>query len=614
MQKKLSISLVASILLATTNLFSAQELETITVTSATKSTQSIKDVTSNVEVITSEEIKERHFTTVSEALNTLAGINVTSNGGLGKSTSVFMRGFDSQRILVLIDGINYNDFTGISGAAFEHLMIDDIEQIEVVKGAQSGIWGADANAGVINIITSSAKEGTHTNVSTEYGSYNTKKVNAGVSHKNKDFDVKLNITRLDTNGFTTQAPSGTDIDNYEDDAYDNTTVNLKSGFNINENNRLELNHNIINTKSEYDKYVYNSDYSKDLVKSANSTGDVLKTKNTYSSLNYLNKNEYSDLKFYTNYSKINRDDATGYTKEFDGTLKEYGTNATIPYFNTNSFVQIGTDYKITNHKNDVNKELNNKGLFITNSTKFNDTVFTQSLRYDNYDLFDNKTTGKIGIKHYFLEDLSLSTNYGTSYNVPTFYKLYDSGAGYADLQPESTKSNDITLAYKEVALTYFHNTIKDMIEYNTSSYSYYNMDGDVTLQGVELSYKPKINDDLLANLSYTYTSAKDDNDKRLQRRAKDSLKFGLDYYGISKFHFNVNGEYVGDRVQYDFGTYDVSAETGNYTLWNTVVNYEINKTFSTYLKVNNLFDKYYQTIDGYATAERSAYVGLKASF
>ena len=90
MQKKLSISLVGSFLLAT-NLFSAQSLETITVTSATKSTQSIKDVTSNVEVITKEDIAERHFTTVSEALNTLAGINVTSNGGLGKGTSVFMR-------------------------------------------------------------------------------------------------------------------------------------------------------------------------------------------------------------------------------------------------------------------------------------------------------------------------------------------------------------------------------------------------------------------------------------------------------------------------------------------------------------------------------------------
>ena len=118
MQKKLSISLVASVLLATTNLFSAQNLETIEVISATKSTQSIEDVTSNVEVITSEEIKEKHFTTVTEALNTLPGISITSNGGLGTSSSVFLRGFSSSRVLVLIDGIRYNDVTSSSGAPF----------------------------------------------------------------------------------------------------------------------------------------------------------------------------------------------------------------------------------------------------------------------------------------------------------------------------------------------------------------------------------------------------------------------------------------------------------------------------------------------------------------
>jgi len=157
MQKKLSISLVASFLIAT-NLFSAQDLETITVTSATKSEQSIKDVTSNVEVITKEEIEERHFTTVVEALNTVPGISFTSNGGMGNTTSVFLRGMDSKRILVLIDGVKYQDPSNTSGAAFSHLMISDIERIEVIKGAQSSVWGADASAGVINIITKEAKK------------------------------------------------------------------------------------------------------------------------------------------------------------------------------------------------------------------------------------------------------------------------------------------------------------------------------------------------------------------------------------------------------------------------------------------------------------------------
>ena len=98
MDKKLvKTSLVTSLLIAT-NLLSNDELSSITVTSATKSEQSIKDVTSNIDVITKEDIEERNFTSVPEAINSLSGINVISNGGLGKTTSVFMRGFDSQRI------------------------------------------------------------------------------------------------------------------------------------------------------------------------------------------------------------------------------------------------------------------------------------------------------------------------------------------------------------------------------------------------------------------------------------------------------------------------------------------------------------------------------------
>ncbi len=605
--KKLTTSVVASLLLAT-NLYSV-ELSSITVTSATKSEQSIKDVTSNVAVITKEELEERHFTTVSEAINTISGINVTSNGGLGKATSVFMRGFDSQRILVLIDGIRYNDITGISGARFEHLMISDIQQIEIIKGAQSGVWGADANAGVINIITTSAKKGTSASVNIEVGSFLTKKLNAKISHKSDKYDFKFGITKIDTDGFTARLPKGDDVSKYEDDGYVNTTINAKFGYNINSNNRIELSHNRLKAKSEYD----NGPWGTTIAQKADGEGYVLETKNHYSSLAYLNKNKYSDIKAYANYSKIDRDDEKGYTKEFDGNMKEYGVNAKIPY-NVDSFILAGVDYKVSNHKNDVDRTLRNRGAFITNSTKYDKLIFTQSLRYDNYDLFNNKTTGKVGVRYNHNENLYVTSNIGTSYNVPTFYKLYDAWAGFENLQPETTKSFDLTVSYKDLSLTYFDNKINNMIEYNSNTYKYFNMDDDVRLRGLEVGYKKAVLDDLLLSLNYTYTDAKDAEKKRLQRRAKQSIKFGVDYYGFKDFHINVNGEYVGDRIQYDFGTYNESAQTGKYTVWNAVVNYEINSQASVYLKVDNIFDKYYQTVDTYSSAPRSAYIGLKYSF
>lgn len=270
------------------------------------------------------------------------------------------------------------------------------------------------------------------------------------------------------------------------------------------------------------------------------------------------------------------------------------------------------DYKTFEHKNELNEKYDNKALFLTNSNKFNDnkTIITESLRKDAYDKFDNKTTGKVGIKQYIWNELNVSSNYGTAYNVPTLYNLY-STYGNKDINPESSKSYDLGVEYKGISATYFHTKIEDMIDFDTNTYKYGNIDGTSTLKGYELAYKKDVLEDTFLNLNYTALSAEDNNGQELARRAKEQIGFGVDYYGIKNFHFNVNGQYIGDRYN---GVNKTGAETGNYTVWNSVINYDINKTYKAYLKVDNLFDKYYQTVDGYATEERSAYVGLKASF
>ncbi|MCK4875388.1 MAG: TonB-dependent receptor, partial [Sulfurimonas sp.] len=107
MNKKIILSILASSILVAEEV----ELEKITVTSATKTSQSIEDVTSNINVITAKEIEEKHFTTVTQALNSISGISISTNGGIGKSTKVQVRGMESKRVLVLIDGVRYNNPT-----------------------------------------------------------------------------------------------------------------------------------------------------------------------------------------------------------------------------------------------------------------------------------------------------------------------------------------------------------------------------------------------------------------------------------------------------------------------------------------------------------------------
>ncbi|MDX4071426.1 TonB-dependent receptor [Aliarcobacter skirrowii] len=613
--KKTNISLVASFLLAT-NLYSqTTTLETITVTSATKSEQKLKDVTANVDVITAEDIESRKFKTVAEALNSLSGVSISSNGGIGQTSSVYLRGMDSKRTLVLIDGIRYNDITTPNGAAnFEHLMINDIERIEVIKGAQSSIWGADASAGVINIITKSSQDGTHGNATIEYGRYDTKIAKANISHKNESFDAKLGITRVDTDGFSAISPNkSSDAKKYEKDGYENTTANLKLGYNFNENNRLSTSYEIIDTEVDIDDF-FNKDPN---------NKDSNKNKTHLVNLTYEKRNDIALTKVYANYTDIKRTSTNASIPDYKGIVKEYGVNTSIGYLDSSN-ITLGADYKkfedkkiVENFTNESRvKNYNNKGIFITNTNKFFDdkTIFTQALRYDKYSDFDNKTTGKIGIKQYIIDDLNINANYGTGYNVPNLYQLHDVWAGNDTLQPEKTKSYDVSIAYEGFSVTYFNTKIKDLIDYNYATWTYDQMSGTSKLKGTEIAYKNEVIEDLLLNLSYTNLSAKDTKGDKLLNRPSNKFNFGVDYYGLKDFHFNVNGEYIGSRESVNYLSSTQKTKTGNYTIWNAVIDYQANKNFSTYLKLDNIFNKDYQIVDGYATSQRAAYLGIKASF
>ncbi|MDX4025578.1 TonB-dependent receptor [Aliarcobacter skirrowii] len=614
--KKTNISLVASFLLAT-NLYSqTTTLETITVTSATKSEQKLKDVTANVDVITAEDIEARKFKTVIEALNSLSGISISSNGGIGTLSQVYLRGMKSENTLVLIDGIRYNNpYNG--SVDFAHLMINDIERIEVIKGAQSSIWGADASAGVINIITKNAKDGTFGNATVEYGRYDSKISKATISHKNKSFDAKLSATRVDTDGFSAIAPKSNESKNYEDDRYRNTTVDLKLGYNFDDNNRLSASYGIVDAKTKFDEMLSDAFWNYDVIASADSKAET-KTRNSIASLSYENKNSFATTNIYTNYSRFKNETKTevGFNDSKNKTdIKEYGINSTIPYWNNSSSLTIGVDSKYYEDKEDLNKKNNSKSIFITNTNKFFDdkTIITEALRYDRYSDFDNKATGKIGIKQYIIDDLNISTNYGTGYNTPSFIQLYKTAwGGNPDLNPEKTKSYDVGFEYKGFSVTYFNTKVNNLIQRVSGKNE--NIEGDSEFKGTEIAYKNSIIEDVFLNLAYTNLSAKDSKDKKLQNRPTNKFNFGVDYYGLKDFHFNINGEYIGTRNSPNFIDYKKETKTGNYTIWNAVVDYDIGKNFSTYLKLDNIFNKDYQIVDGYATSQRAAYVGLKASF
>ncbi|MCD6433555.1 MAG: TonB-dependent receptor, partial [Sulfurimonas sp.] len=130
-------------------------------------------------------------------------------------------------------------------------------------------------------------------------------------------------------------------------------------------------------------------------------------------------------------------------------------------------------------------------------------------------------------------------------------------------------------------------------------------------KGIELEYSQNITNSLLVSLNYSLLSSKDKDGKNLARRAEETIKAGIDYYPLDALHIGVFGEYIGKRYN---DSDDGGQQTGRYSVVNLVTNYDISQNFSIYAKVDNIFDTYYQVVDGYATAPLSAYVGINAKF
>jgi vitamin B12 transporter len=595
---KQTLSLVASATLVASLGASTLTLEPI-VLSASKTEQPFKDITANIDVITAQELEERHITSVIDALKTLSNIPIAQNGGIGETSSFFLRGFSSDNAVVLVDGLRYNDPSTPKGQAqLEHLMVNDIERIEILKGAQSGVWGANAVAGVINVITKKATEKLRIGVMGEYGSYATTKVGANISQKIGDLSYYFGVNQLQSNGFSSMTPKGKSPDEYEADGYKNETLNAKLSYDVTPSDTLNAQLNLIDAKSQYDAYAQ-----------PNSEANEIHQINRLGSISYEHRfNQDDSLHAMYNLSSFDKKDPLGYTKAFMGTNKEGSLQGNYHY-TPNSFLVIGGN--VLHTKDTVStKELNSKGVFLTNTNHLDNLILTESIRHDAYDTFNDKTTGKIGAKYNFTNDIALSTNYGTAYRVPSLFELYAGYYGNPNLQPETTKSFDITGSYKHLSATYYNNLVDNLIGSNPSTYVYEQVSGKSRLKGFEIAYKNSIANDWVLDLGYNRLWAKNQNNQELQRRAKDTLRSSLDYYGINKVHCGLNAHYIGTR----YDDLAQTKQTGRYTLWGAVVNYDATENLSFYLKGDNLTDKLYQEVDGYGTAGRSFYVGLNARF
>ncbi len=614
---KTTLSLLTATLLLTQNIYAEERLEDIEVISSNKTTQSIKDTTSNISVITANDIEERGYLSVDEALKSISGISVSNSGGLGQVSSIFMRGADLGKVLVLIDGMRLNDPSTTDGRAFlENLTTANISQIEIIKGGQSSIWGSNASAGVINIITKEAQDGIHGSIGVKYGSHNTKGTDLSLSYKNDKFRASLMGSYLQTDGISALAPQDS-----EKDGYKNRNYNLKLGYEFDENNIIKLSYNYLKSDIDYDVTV------------ATDTLSNIKNEQKNIALNYQFKyNSYSAV-LSASRGEYDREAINSFgVSNFKSKIEEYSFINSLSY-GTNRAI-LGLEYKKIDGNNiytspfsssTANNRYTNSAIFISNNYYIDpNTLLETNLRYDDFDNFENKTTYKIGVKNSnsLIDGIIISANYYTAYDAPSTFQVGNT-LGTTALTPSYTKGYDISIAYKKLlSITYFDNSVEDNIDYISNPITfvggYTNMAGETKFSGVEVESQINITESILLSTNYTHLiEYKDSLGVEFIRRPKDTINASLDYYTDSNIHFGIDAQYIGDRVDSSFNPVTFATtpvSTGKYTLVNLNFDTEIYKNTKLTINAKNIFDKEYQSVYGYAQEGRSFYANIKYSF
>lgn len=564
----------------------AEELSPIIVT-ATRTAQTVDDSLASVTVITQKEIERLQPNDIRELLTSVSGIDVTNNGGLGKATSLFMRGTSSSHLLVMIDGIKIGSAT-TGSIAFQHIPVSQIERIEIVRGPRAALYGSDAIGGVIQIFTRKGQDKDTANFELGYGSESTNKISAGLSGKNNDTSYSLQASDLKTNGIDSKDGTETDVD-----GYNNTSATINVSHKLNNTSSLDLNLMHASGETEFDGSFQNN--SEFVQQTTGLTYKVTATTNW-------------NMKLIASQS-LDRNDSF-LDKVFKSTFNTTRNNASWQNDFTLSDRQLltfGVDYqndKITSTSPFNETSRDNTAGFIQHQWTGESNDLHLAVRNDDNQAFGSNTTGSIAFGHQFDNDLRVISSYGTAFKAPTFNQLYFPGYGVPTVKPEKSESYEVELRNKHSwgkwSASLYHTDITNLIP----SFPVSNID-KAQIDGFELRMNTRIGGwDAKAELALLDPKDKK-TDKVLRRRAQETFRLDMD---------KASGNWRNGVSLIARGhSFDDAANTkrvSGYGIVNLRSQYKINKKLTLKGKVENLFDKEYETARTYNNPGVSIFISI----
>ncbi|OZG74981.1 TonB-dependent vitamin B12 receptor [Hahella sp. CCB-MM4] len=589
------------------------------VVTATRTAQTANESISTVRVLTREEILQRQARSLQDLLKGEAGLHFVNNGGRGQNTSLFMRGTNSDHILVLVDGVKVGSATSGS-VPFQDFPIDQIERIEIVRGPRSSLYGSEAIGGVIQIFTRRGGGDLKPTISVTAGSHDTYEASAGLSGGGDHFFYSISVSGVNSGGIDScQAEAGTEfagcyVDEPDKDGYENLSGSLRIGYQFENGSEISVSGLRSDNETEFDGSFQNNSETLQEILGVHSTVVLTDTwrvnltlgRSDDNSDNYLNDSFASTLDttrdtagLQTDFILFDRDTLTLGADYQRDKIHTYGDQ------NFDSIIDDSDQFAETRREN--------YGGYLQYLMSLDIHDFELSLRHDDNEQFGDQVTGGFGYGLTIADGFRFVASYGTAFKAPTFNQLYYPGFGNPELQPEESETIEFGFRGQYVAtqwsVSYFNTLVDELIGYD-ASFTPANVD-EAKITGIEIVVDQRILESWQLGLDLTIQSPRNESNganegKQLVRRPERSGRIDLDYLQ--------SGWSAGASIYAAGRSYDDLANTRELGAYQTVdlrAQYEMASSWWLQGRVENLFDTEYETASFYNQPGTSFYLTIR---
>jgi len=627
--KKTLIALTITNLLATTISFAQADESTVTkiatdetiVVTANRSTQDKFNALAAIDVFDRAAIEQIQPLSIADLLTRVAGINTSSNGSQAHQTSLFVRGTNSDHVLILVNGVRVGSAT-LGNKDLSAIQIQNVERVEVVKGSRAALWGSDAIGGVIQIFTRQYEAGKG-QVGLKFGNDNLRQTYGVIGLGNEKHSYTLSASIESSDGFDVITPDKDNaypVDQPDDDGYDRESISINGTSKLNKALSLEVNGLYEQGSTELDA---NPFY----------TGDVASHENH----NFLARAHYQLAQSYfqfgiatsTDSNEDNFDKVSAGQAALNFQTNRDQVNALAQFqLDEQSEITIGVDW--------YNEEVSSSTLYSENKRDANALFFAArkelselkleaSIRRDDVGEIEAETTYQFGAGYEILPNLMVALTQGSAFKAPSFNELYWPGDAYFvgndNLQPETSKSTELLTRYQQgsysIELSLYQTKFDNLIESGPA-----NLDdpwglwtpnniAKATIEGIEATLSAEIFNSH-NTLTLSHVDAQDDSKKeQLIRRPYFSANYSLSYYG-DNWDITLDINHQGSRYDNDFNFQRI--KMNSYTVFNLTAGYQVTEQLNLIAKVTNLGDKAYQQIPEYWGADRGFSVSAEYQF